>query len=517
MTLTLKHKIGQMFFAGFPSTEVDEQARILAREYKIGNFILFARNFVSLEQTAALTGGLSRLVYDETGIAPFISADQEGGSVLRIREGALQFSGAMAVAAGASEERAFALGKNCGELLRAHGVNVNLAPVADVNSEPLNPVIGTRSFGDDPEAVGRFTAAVMRGMAAGGVLPVIKHYPGHGNVKSDSHLKLPFNDSSLAYLEKNDFYPFEYAFRQGAEALMSCHVVFSAIDPEHPATLSPAILTELLRNKQGFKGLIVTDCMEMKAIAAEYPMAEAAVMTVEAGADILCVSHSLDAVKEAAEGILHAVESGRLTEERIDASWRRILEAKTRYGLRMPEKIDAAAAQTLLFEEARLELVKQAAKNSITLLRDGGGIKAFRNAKKPLLIAPRPYARTGVEEEERVKSSLCAAAKERFAMDTLEYAIDGETPAIPDGHDALLLGLYNARFHEGQKQLLRAAEESGLPLIVLLLGGPYDVSLLKRADACIAAYDYIPLSVDALLCALREGNFPGTAPVSLAD
>ena len=515
MTLTLKQKIGQMFFAGFPSTFVDEQAKTLAREYKVGNFILFARNFVSAEQTAALTGGLSQLVYEETGIVPFISADQEGGSVLRIREGALQFSGAMAVAAGASEETAFALGKNCGELLRAHGVNVNLAPVADVNSEPLNPVIGTRSFGDDPEAVGRFAAAVAKGMAAGGVLPVIKHYPGHGSVKSDSHLKLPFNDSPLSYLEENDFSPFVHAFRDGAEALMSCHVVFTAIDPERPATLSTLILTELLRKKQGFEGIVVTDCMEMKAIAADYSMAEAAVMTVEAGADILCVSHSLDAVKEAAEGILRAVESGRLTEERIDASCRRILAAKARYGLKVPEMPDAAEAQALLFEEARLALVKKAAGNSITLLFDAGGIDAFRNAKKPLLIAPRPYARTGVEEEERVKSSLCAAAKAHFGMDTLEFAIDGETPCVPEGYDALLLGLYNARFHEGQRQLLRAAEESGLPLTVLLLGGPYDASLVKRADACIAAYDYIPLSVEALLCALAEGSFSGKAPVRL--
>ncbi|MBE5785267.1 MAG: glycoside hydrolase family 3 protein [Clostridiales bacterium] len=515
MTYSLKHKIGQMFFAGFPSAAVDAQAEALAREYKVGNFILFARNFVSAAQTAALTGGLSRLVYEETGMAPFISADQEGGSVLRIREGALQFSGAMAVAAADSEEDAFLLGKNCGELLRAHGVNINFAPVMDVNSEPLNPVIGNRSFGDDPASVARLSIAMAKGMAAGGVLPVVKHYPGHGNVKSDSHLKLPFNDSPLSYLEQNDFYPFEQAFRAGAEALMSCHVCFDAIDAQRPATLSPAILTELLRKKQGFEGLVVTDCMEMKAIAADYPMGEAAVLAVEAGADILCISHSLSAVKEAAEGILSAVAGGRLSEARIDASFRRIRAAKERYGLLVPQQSDAAAAEAMLYEPQRLALVKRVAQNSITLLSDNGGAAAFRSAKKPLFIVPRPYARTGVEEEERVKSSLAAAAKARFGADAVEYIIDGEMPSIPQGYDMLVLGLYNARFHESQIKLLRAAEESKLPLVVLLLGGPYDAALIKRADACIAAYEFTPLSVEALLAALADGIFPGKAPVVL--
>ena len=520
MEPTLKHKIGQMLLAGFPSTAVDEQARRLIAEYEVGNFILFARNFQSACQTVELTAELSKLVYEKTGLAPFIGADQEGGIVCRVTEGAAMFSGAMAIAANGSEEDAYAVGKNCGEILRAMGVNTNFAPVLDVNIEPLNPVIGTRSFGDVPAEVSRYGNAMLHGMQAGGLLCTVKHYPGHGNVKTDSHLALPVNDTDPALLEKTEFLPFQGAFDAGAEALMSCHVRFDKIDPDHPATLSKAILTGLLRERQGFDGLVVTDCMEMDAIRATVGTAEGAVQAVEAGCDILTISHSFDAVAAAAQALYAAVESGRISEKRIEASYRRILAAKKRRGLTVLPEITVEKAQATLFDTEKIALHKRVAQGSVTLVSDSGGVAAFAAAKKPAFFAPVSYALSRVEDGEKVPNSFCAAAAERFGGTAVELPLDrmdeGVEQAIAAAdYDVAVVGLYNARFREGQLNALRRLEASGKPLVVVALGGPYDASYVRRADAVIAAYEYTPLSLNAVLDALAEGKFTGKMPTKL--
>ncbi len=520
MEPTLKHKIGQMLLAGFPSPEVDAQAKRLVEEYEVGNFILFARNFVSPGQTAALTAALSRLAYEKNGFAPFIGADQEGGAVSRVVEGAALFPGAMAIAANGSEEDAYGVGKNCAEIFRALGVNMNLAPVLDVNIEPLNPIIGTRAFGDDPEEVARFGCAMLRGMRAGGVITTVKHYPGHGNVKTDSHLGLPINDTDPELLEQTEFLPFRRAFSAGTEALMTCHVRFEKIDNRYPATLSHTVMTELLRNRQGFSGLVVTDCMEMDAVAKEFGLGEGAVLAVAAGCDVITISHSFSAVAEAAESLYAAVESGRIPMARIDESYGRIMAAKARHGLGRLPATDPAAAEKALYDPARAALHRRVAEGSVTLLYDRGGLAALAGAKRPAFFAPVSRALTGAEDKEKRPNSFAAAAAERFGGTAVELPLREPDEAAlaavrAADYDVAVVGLYNARFREAQVQAMRELERQGKPLVAVLLGGPYDVSCIERADAVIAAYEYTPLSVPAALGALAEGRFPGKMPIRL--
>ena len=187
------------------------------------------------------------------------------------------------------------------------GINVNFAPVLDVNIAPMNPIIGNRSYGDDPQRVADVGCAVMEGMVEGGVIATLKHYPGHGNVNTDSHLDLPVNHTDPEVLEQTEFLPFQQAFDRGAPALMSCHIVFPKIDPNLPATLSPVIIGDLLRKKQGFDGLVFTDCMEMDAIQKGWGTAQGAVLAVAAGCDVLCISHHIEAVQSAVEAIEQAI------------------------------------------------------------------------------------------------------------------------------------------------------------------------------------------------------------------
>lgn len=430
---------------------------------------------------------------------------------------------AAAAAAGRSEEglqQISQLGENCGQILRSIGVNLNLAPDMDVNIEPANPVIGVRSYGDDPEWVGADAAAMLKGMEKGGVLPVIKHFPGHGNVKSDSHLGIPVNDTACEQLEMTEFRAFERGIQEGAPAVMTAHVRYTQVDPESPATLSRTIVTGMLRDKFGFDGLVLTDCLEMDAIRAAYGCGEGAVRAIEAGADILTISHTYEALSQAAEAIYAALESGRLSRQRIQRSYDRIMKVKEKMGLLQPQMIDPQAAEKVILSTDKLLLCRQMAKNSVTLL--AGEAKLDPAHPDFLVIAPDSRASTGAEDMKGV--SLTERAADRFGCLAARIPLDGDSSAaiamldsaVKMGFRKIVLGLFNARFREGQVQVLRKLENMvGIERIVVLLGAPYDRPLIRQAEGIICTYDYTALSVEALLDALETGRFSGVCPVKV--
>lgn len=332
MNESLKRKIGQMICAGFPSAKVDDQARRLVEDYHVGNFILFTRNVLDARQLCDLNNGLRKLAIDHTGIAPLIGIDQEGGAVSRYYEGAALIPGAMALSAVGDAQKVEQVGYTLGSVLKAVGVSIDYAPVLDVNIDPRNPIIGNRSYGDDVDRVSEMGIAMVNGMKKAGMIACVKHYPGHGNVATDSHLDLPINDTPVDTLRKTEWIPFARAFAAGADALMSAHVRYTAIS-DHPGTLTKEILTDVLRDEQHFEGIATTDCMEMGAIRKLYGCGEGAVRAIEAGIDILHFSHTYEAVKEGVDTIYAAVESGRLSEERIEQSYQRIMRLKEKYNL----------------------------------------------------------------------------------------------------------------------------------------------------------------------------------------
>ena len=510
-------KIGQMICAGFPSPFFDDQARRMVEKYRVGNFVLFARNFNNTEQTCNLCNDLSENVHKITGYAPLIAVDQEGGAVSRIYDGGALIPGAMAISA-SHTDKTYDIGRNTGKILKAMGINTDFAPVLDININPQNPIIGTRSFGDTSEVVEKYGLQMFHGLQKEGIITGVKHYPGYGNVNADSHLGIPINTVSREVLKKTEWMPFERAFEEGAEALMTSHVKYKYVDNEYPSTLSYKIMTELLRKEHGFKGVAITDCMEMGAIADAYGIGEGTVRAIEAGCDILTFSHTFSAVEEAVLSIYQALETGRITPNRIEESYMRIIQLKERHGLVHYTSVDAKEADNLIHNKFTQQINSSVAFDSITLLKDCGGIDAIAHGM-PRFFAPLSLALTGAEDEKKEKLSFSKLAAEVFGGQGIDIPLnkcDNATEnAINGVYDVAVIGLYNARFRTGQIDVLRKLEASGKTLIVLLLGAPYDMSLIKRADAIIAAYEYTPLSVHALIEAISKKQFNGIYPLKM--
>ncbi len=323
--MTTEEKVGQLLIAGFYETEAGEEARSYIQDYHVGGLILYGRNVESAQQLTDLTNGLKALVGD--GIPLFLSTDQEGGMVERMPPEIQKLPNAYDV----SDPAAFgsALGAECA----AFGLNTDFAPSLDIWSNPNNTVIGRRAFGSDAETVTQRGLACLTAMEESGTIPVVKHFPGHGDTDTDSHVGLPVVDKTREELLEMELLPFQAAIDAGAPAVMVGHILMTQIDPDKPATLSSEVVTGLLREELGFDGVVVTDDLTMGAITQNYGLGEAAVLAVEAGCDVLLVCHEAGSVDQVYTALLDAVDTGRITEDRLDQSVRRILTLKQDYGL----------------------------------------------------------------------------------------------------------------------------------------------------------------------------------------
>ena len=268
---------------------VDRDEQLLFEECGFGGFILFRHNCVEPRQILALCRALWEGAADTP---PFIAIDHEGGTVHRLPAPFTQFPAAATLGARRDPDLAYRAGHAAGTELALVGINLNFAPVLDVHSNSANPIIGARAFGSDPGFVRDMALAWARGLRAGGIMPCGKHFPGHGGTDLDSHLSLPVIEKSLAELEAVELPPFSAACRSGIEALMTAHVKFAALDPEHPATLSEAIVTGLLRHQLGYDGVVFSDDLEMKAISDRHAAGEAAVLALLAGVDVALFCHN---------------------------------------------------------------------------------------------------------------------------------------------------------------------------------------------------------------------------------
>ena len=335
--LTLPQKIGQMMGVGWDGENrdsVNDHARFLLKDLHAGTLILFRRNVRTgngMVDARRLRDSISEL-QSLSALPLLVGMDQEGGNVQRLK--GIPFTdipSARTLGDSGDTNRARHIARRVAQELRAVGINWNFAPVADVDSNPNNPVIGNRAFSTDAQTVARFVTAQIEGFAEGGILTCAKHFPGHGDTLQDSHYDLPMLPHGIMELEQRELIPFRAAIAAHVDAIMTAHILFPALDDSHlPATMNPAILTDLLRRTAGYAGLIVTDCLEMKAIADNYGTANGALKAVEAGADIVMVCHTMACQQEVFDTLLFAAESGRLSLERVNASVVRILAAKSR-------------------------------------------------------------------------------------------------------------------------------------------------------------------------------------------
>ncbi|MEO3786569.1 glycoside hydrolase family 3 protein [Actinocorallia sp. B10E7] len=360
--MSVREKVGQLFM---PTVRDAADGKRIAKKYKVGGFIYFPGNLGSPQAAAKLSNGLQ----SASRVPLLIGVDEETGLVTRAKF-ATDFPGAMALAATGNTDLARAATAATGAELRAAGVNLNFAPVADVNVNPDNPVIGVRSFGADPALAGRMVTASIEGYRSAGVAAVAKHFPGHGDTDVDSHTGLPVIENSRQKWQEVHAPPFQSAIAAGVDAIMSGHLVVPALDPSRkPATMSKKVLTELLRGQLGFQGVIVTDSLSMAGAKVPGGAPEAAVRSLLAGADLLLMPPDLDA---AYAKVLKAVESGRVPAARLDEAVTRILRLKENRGLFTDVRADPAAAARAVSAEHR-RTAQEVATSAVTVVRNKDG------------------------------------------------------------------------------------------------------------------------------------------------
>lgn len=349
-----REKIGQLLMVGLEGTVPSKALLSFIERRQPGGVILFARNLATPAQIAKLTNSLQA----RARLPLLIAIDQEGGRVSRLPKGFTIFPSAAAIGARNSIELTYRAAEITARELRAVGINMNMAPVLDINTNPGNPVIGDRAYGDGATTVSKMGLATIAGLQDNGVVACGKHFPGHGDTDLDSHHALPVVKQSAERLQEIELRPFIHAIDNRLAAIMTAHVVYTALDPAQPATLSRPILTGLLRNQLRFAGLIVTDDLLMAAIAAKLGPGDAAVESLRAGADLALFSAGPDAGEEAYAAIESGLRQGRLTEDRLDQAVLRVMSAKDKFVLphtpadpkRVRETVGAPAHRRFLRE-----------------------------------------------------------------------------------------------------------------------------------------------------------------------
>jgi beta-N-acetylhexosaminidase len=433
--LSVEQKVGQLFMiwvrAQFLNVDSPDylQLRDDIRKYHIGSFCMtvpYNPPFLSKSEpyeAAVLLNSLQQ----ESGLPLLVAADFERGITMRLQGGSI-FPTAMAFGAAGKLDYAEGFGRISAQESRAVGVHWNFFPVADVNSNPANPIINTRSFGEDPQLVGDMVAAYIRGARANGMLTTVKHFPGHGDTATDSHLGVAQVTGDLARLQSVELRPFRQAIEAGVDSVMVAHVSVPALDPDpnHVATVSPAMVTGLLKDQLGFKGIVVTDALEMAGITSLYAsnVGRAAVDAFKAGNDVLLIPADLESSYRA---VLEAVLSGEIPQARLDASVLKLLKAKASLGLAKSRFVDLDSLTTMVGKKENLALGQQISDDSVTVVRDNGKVLPLK--KVGTLAASLPYQR--VEQvHDRLVVVVFSEDVRTEAGRTLENQIRSRVPDV---------------------------------------------------------------------------------------
>jgi beta-N-acetylhexosaminidase len=497
--------IGQVIAAGFPDTSASDEIKDLIQHHHVGNIILFSRNIRDTQQLRVLTQQLQDLARQAGQRYPLlIMLDQENGMVRRIRQNATVFPGNMVLGAIGSEETAYQVAQATGKELKALGISMNLAPVVDVNNNPANPVIGVRSFGEDPQLVARLGAAAVRGYQEAGIITSIKHFPGHGDTATDSHLALPVIPHNLERLERIELVPFRKAIEAGATSVMTAHIRLPQLMPEsaQAATTSPEIIQGLLRTHLGYDGMVISDCLEMDAIGHTIGTEQGAVQTLRAGVDMALISHHHTRQRGAIAAIKAALQDGSLSQARLAQAAERVLSLKRRFlsweqSLPDDQIIGCAAHQ---------QLSEQAYNSAITLVRDQANLIPLRltSGQRLLAVLLQPSTHSRVIDQQQSQEALAASLRTHHdTVETMTLA-----PSTPGAHDRLrvamrdaaitLLVTVNANLDPWQGELVRQALATGQPIIGVASYNPYDLLAYPQLATYLATYESTPPAFAAL-------------------
>ncbi|GAB4334260.1 MAG: beta-N-acetylhexosaminidase [Candidatus Abyssubacteria bacterium] len=504
-------RIGEMFMVGFYGTDPNA-ASDLIRRYHVGGIILFSRNFRSASHLKEMNERLQQLRREVSDSPLFIAIDQEGGCVARITDGVTVFPGNMALGALDSDDLARQVGEVTGAELASLGINVNFAPVLDINSNPENPGVGARAFGSDPVLAARLGAAMIHGIQQNGILAAAKHFPGLGEAEVDSHDELPVVKASTEKLEARELTPFRAAIEADVGFIMTAHCAYPSLDrARYPATLSQSILSALLRDRLGFRGIIITDCLEMGAIEKNYTASQSAPMAVRAGANMLLICHTFEKQVGAIESLAQALHKGDISKKNVDASLSIIAELKKRIHV-SPGKI---VPRKLLSEDI--------AARAITIYGDARSTLPLTLAPSDTLavVVPAFEALTKVEESAEPHELFLREIKRRHK--NLIYCKAPVQPTEAEitecvkqcgNADVLLLLTYNLHLYEAQRNLAHALLRLAPRTIAAAVRDPYDLAHLSGASGLIATYSFRECSLKGLVRVLfGEFKAQGRLPV----
>jgi beta-N-acetylhexosaminidase len=544
--MTLPEKVGQLFvvevYGQDAQTVTDSAAANNERlygvrtpaqvidKYKPGGVIYFTEgrgpdNLRNPRQIATLSNGLQTAAMSQRKAIPLlISTDQEGGAlVFRLSAPATAMPGNMALGAGRSAADAHRSAEVIGTELAAVGINQNYAPVADVNVNPANPVIGIRSVGEDPDLVADLVAAQVDGYHDGGVAAVAKHFPGHGDTSVDSHFGLPEVTHTREQLEAIDLPPFQAAIDEGVDTIMTAHVVLRSIDPSgEPATMSEPILTGLLREELDYDGLIVTDALDMRGASSTYPPHVAPVEAVQAGADQLVLAPQMDV---AVNAVLAAVRRGDIATRRLDESVYRILRLKMQRGLFADPFVDVDMAEAVVGAPAHLADAQSITDGTTTLVKNDAGLLPLSQAARNVLVTG-----WGVTTTRTLGNAIGQRGQTVTVLETgltpTQARID-EAVAVAGANDLVVVSTNNAASVDvttglptasaaAQQALVRALLATGKPVVVSAMRNPYDVSRLTEVPTFLATYGFTAVSLESLTRVLfGEVDPAGKLPVTI--
>ncbi|AIF66575.1 hypothetical protein GZ22_07960 [Terribacillus saccharophilus] len=553
--MSVEQKVGQMLMPDFRNwqkqgeskatgfTEMNDEVGSIIQKYHLGGVILFAENVVGTEQTVRLIDGLQ----DASPELPlFITIDQEGGIVTRLQTGT-NLPGNMALGATRSEKYAYQTGEIIGKELSSLGVNVNFGPSLDVNNNPDNPVIGVRSYSSNPELVSKLGIQTIKGLQRTDIAATAKHFPGHGDTATDSHYGLPLVTHDKDRLHAVELLPFQNAIDEGVDMIMTAHVQFPAFDDTTyiskkdgqeilvPATLSKKVLTGLLREEMGFEGVIVTDALNMKAIADNFGQEEAVVLALKSGVDIALMPaqvNSLEMEENLASvynAVLEAIESGDLPMEQVNASVERILKLKEKRGILTPDNapIEEKVAESLkvVGNKEHLKKEKNMAEDAVTLLKNEDKTLPFKLKKGDNVLVLAPFD----DQVEAMTRSINELKGKKKDVEITGYAFseksfNGEVAAMIDEADYVITGSYVVKndpaVNDGviddsiqdsskwatafPRAVMKDAEAKNKKFVLMSLRNPYDVGNFEEAKAVLAVYGFKGYSNGAY----RQPNIP---------
>ncbi|OXM70490.1 glycoside hydrolase family 3 protein [Amycolatopsis vastitatis] len=527
--LTLEQKVGQLFVTWVNGKSADEvnpknqtdfgvdtPAQVI-RKYHLGGVIYFNNdtrdNFDDPVQVSKLSNGLQKAAITSGAHIPLqIAADQEGGTVTRMGAPATEFPNAMAISAGRDTDRATQAATILGRELRAVGINQDFAPDSDVNSNPVNPVIGVRSFSGQPGLAGDFVTAEVKGFEKS-VAATAKHFPGHGAAPTDSHTGLPRIDSTEAYWRATDVPPFKAAIAAGVDSIMSAHIQFPSLDPSlEPATLSKPIITGRLRGELGYNGVVITDSLEMEGVRKLHSDAEIPVLALKAGVDQLLMPVHLDV---AINSVLNAVKSGEIPMWRIDQSVLRVLKLKFKRGILFSPFVDPGRVMKTVGIPSSLATAQDIADRGITAIANDAGLLPLKQKPATTLVTG-----WGVSTTASLAQKLTAHGTAATAYQTGQAPTDAQiAQAVANAAKADLVVVLtnNIATYPLQTKLLDALQATGKPVVAVAAQIPYDAGFPTTVQTWLATYGYIGPTLEALAKVILGETKPvGKLPVDIS-